>query len=203
MIPSHYNNDQETTREINGHRPSPLKINKESHIIQKTSSSSSSNSITSSVTGASGKPPLQQQHRHPVIIYTHSPKVIHAHARDFMAVVQKLTGLSQSDDPPPPVDAGNASLEENNMRITDNAMLASVLTDENCDLQVSSASMSPMFDPTNSYFSDIPLFTPNSSEFFCSTRPFYRYPDSGFSPLNMGSSISPSVMEVLKAFPEY
>jgi len=39
-----------------------------------------------------------------VIIYTHSPKIIHTQPRDFMALVQKLTGLSRSspDDEPKP-----------------------------------------------------------------------------------------------------
>ncbi|CAI9113563.1 OLC1v1014188C1 [Oldenlandia corymbosa var. corymbosa] len=84
----------------------PLKINKDSHFIKKSSSSSSSPSSSSSsstsslvngvVSNATNKSHHQQ--RHPVIIYTHSPKIIHTHPKDFMALVQKLTGLSRSDE---------------------------------------------------------------------------------------------------------
>ncbi|KAL1221619.1 VQ motif-containing protein 20 [Cardamine amara subsp. amara] len=67
--------------------PSPptLKVNKDSHVIKKPPSSPSSSSST-------GKP------RHPVIIYTHTPKVIHTNPTDFMALVQKLTGMSRSEE---------------------------------------------------------------------------------------------------------
>ncbi|KFK39171.1 hypothetical protein AALP_AA3G209600 [Arabis alpina] len=66
--------------------PSPpfLKLNKDSHVIKKPPSPSSSSSAA--------KP------RHPVIIYTQSPKVIHTNRKDFMALVQKLTGMSRSDE---------------------------------------------------------------------------------------------------------
>ncbi|GAB4840306.1 hypothetical protein Ancab_021072 [Ancistrocladus abbreviatus] len=72
---------------INGPRPSPLKLNHSSQLIHKPSHPA----------------PLVADHhlRHgrrktggPVIIYTRSPTVIHAQPRDFMALVQKLTGLS-------------------------------------------------------------------------------------------------------------
>lgn len=46
----------------------PLKINRDSCHIKK--------------------PSFEQQQRHPVIIYTHSPKIIRTHPRDFMALVQ-------------------------------------------------------------------------------------------------------------------
>nr|XP_009777974.1 PREDICTED: protein MKS1-like [Nicotiana sylvestris] len=55
----------------------PLKINRDSCHIKK--------------------PSFEQQQRHPVIIYTHSPKIIRTHPRDFMALVQKLTGFSRSE----------------------------------------------------------------------------------------------------------
>ncbi|OIT05340.1 PREDICTED: VQ motif-containing protein 20-like [Nicotiana attenuata] len=43
------------------------------------------------------KPSFEQQQRHPVIFYTHSPKIIRTHPRDFMALVQNLTGFSRSE----------------------------------------------------------------------------------------------------------
>ncbi|KAL7171195.1 hypothetical protein ACSBR2_035940 [Camellia fascicularis] len=58
---------------INGSRPTPLRIiNKDSHVIHK------------------------QRNQQPIITYTKSPKIIHAKPRDFMALVQRLTGLSSS-----------------------------------------------------------------------------------------------------------
>lgn len=73
--------------ELQGPRPTPLKINKESHKIKK--------------------PPLapHQPHppRQPIIIYTVSPKIIHTTPSDFMSLVQRLTGShsssSQNEDP--------------------------------------------------------------------------------------------------------
>lgn len=197
MSPSQSHDDQSTRREINGARPSPLKINKDSHLIQKTTSSSSSSSSSSSTTSslittvtATASTTVSKQQRHPVIIYTHSPKIIHTQARDFMALVQKLTGLAPSDEPAPPVhqapaaEGGNPppppppppAPEGNN-----DTTSSSAITEEKVvggDGQVSSTSASPVFDPPNPFFSDVPLFTPNSSEFFCSPRPFYRHPDS-------------------------
>lgn len=58
---------------------SPLKVSKDSHRIRK--------------------PPLplpQVQYRPPIIIHTYSPKVIHTEPDDFMSLVQKLTGSSDT-----------------------------------------------------------------------------------------------------------
>ncbi|XP_024377081.1 uncharacterized protein [Physcomitrium patens] len=58
---------------------SPLKVSKDSHRIRK--------------------PPLplpQVQYRPPIIIHTYSPKVIHTQPDDFMSLVQKLTGSSDT-----------------------------------------------------------------------------------------------------------
>ncbi|KMT11167.1 hypothetical protein BVRB_5g110970 [Beta vulgaris subsp. vulgaris] len=87
--------------------PSSLKIHRDSRLIKKSSSTticSSSASISSLVTsprggceGSTNKPHNQQQQRGPVIIYTHSPKIIHTNPRDFMSLVQKLTGMSRNE----------------------------------------------------------------------------------------------------------
>lgn len=58
---------------------SPLRVGKDSHRIRK--------------------PPLplpQVQYRPPIIIHTYSPKVIHTQPDDFMSLVQKLTGSSDT-----------------------------------------------------------------------------------------------------------
>lgn len=62
-------------RELQGARPAPLKIWKDSHKIRK--------------------PPLPvpaMAYRPPLIIYTRSPEVIHTEAEEFMTLVQRLTG---------------------------------------------------------------------------------------------------------------
>ncbi|KAJ6852914.1 nuclear speckle RNA-binding protein B-like [Iris pallida] len=74
-------------RQLQGPRPAPLKVRKESYKINK-------------------KPPAvpqnpnqalpQQQQRPPVIIYTVSPKIIHTNPSDFMTLVQRLTGPDDS-----------------------------------------------------------------------------------------------------------
>lgn len=75
--------------QIQGPRPTPLKVRKDSHKIKKPPIA----------------PPYQQQphqqqppqqQRQPVIIYTISPKVIHTDASEFMSLVQRLTGPNSS-----------------------------------------------------------------------------------------------------------
>lgn len=83
------NNNKSPRKELQGPRPAPLKVSKDSHKIKK--------------------PPLAPQppqHHHqqqqptqirpPVIIYAVSPKVIHTNPSDFMNLVQRLTGSTSS-----------------------------------------------------------------------------------------------------------
>ncbi|KAL1543724.1 protein MKS1-like [Salvia divinorum] len=66
-------------RELQGPRPAPLKVRKDSHKIRKPPVA----------------PPPAAAHHHaplPVIIYTVSPKIIHANPNEFMSLVQRLTG---------------------------------------------------------------------------------------------------------------
>ncbi|CAN6851756.1 unnamed protein product [Brassica oleracea] len=69
--------------ELSGSRPPSLKLTGESHSIKKTTSFNV----------------VKQSRRHgraaPVVIYAHSPKVIHTRAENFMALVQRLTGLEE------------------------------------------------------------------------------------------------------------
>ncbi|EXB77504.1 hypothetical protein L484_015429 [Morus notabilis] len=181
---------------INGARPSPLKINKESHTIYKPSNHHQMN------------PPQRHQ---PVIIYTHSPRIIHTEPRNFMAVVQNLTGMSRSNDnknnhkttssssqqrpissqDSQPVISNSSTSEAK----SDNNESSSVLTDE-----INNGS-DRNYTLSNPSLADIPLFTPN---FFCSPRAAFRFPDATSSP-NLGSSslVSPSFLEFMKGLPEY
>ncbi|KAI9097956.1 hypothetical protein K1719_025727 [Acacia pycnantha] len=70
-------------RELQGPRPAPLRIHKDSHKIKKPPL-------------APQPPQPQLPPRQPVIIYTVSPKVIHTTPGDFMSLVQRLTGSSSS-----------------------------------------------------------------------------------------------------------
>lgn len=72
-------------RELQGPRPAPLRVRKDSHKIRKPP-----------VAPPPQPPQAQPQHRPPVIIYTVSPKVIHANPSEFMTLVQRLTGSSSS-----------------------------------------------------------------------------------------------------------
>ncbi|XP_024379305.1 uncharacterized protein [Physcomitrium patens] len=66
-------------KQVNGSSNPSLKVSKDSHRIRKPPS------------------PLPQiQYRPPIIIHTYSPKVIHTQPDDFMSLVQKLTGSSDT-----------------------------------------------------------------------------------------------------------
>ncbi|KAH7571161.1 hypothetical protein ACOSP7_019805 [Xanthoceras sorbifolium] len=186
----HDHQPRRSSDQINGLRPSPLKLNRDSHTIHKPSSSS-----------------LAQQPRNgPIIIYTHSPKVIHTQARDFMALVQKLTGLSSrnsdhnhdhapSQPLPPPQEAKTTSRGgEGGVGVVGNS------------LTLVSPVMKP---PANPFLADIPLFTPNSTEhFFYSPRAMFRFSETTTSPTTnvagtCNNPISPSLLEFMKGLPEY
>lgn len=134
---------------INGPRPSQLKIKNPNHsFVQKHSTK-----------------------RQPVIIYTHSPKIIHAQARDFMALVQKLTGLSRSEDEKTAASESEGSLSEETKDcggkniVYEDSESSSVLTD---DKFVSKAkhdfsTVWPMYEVRNNpYVVDAPLFAPRT-----------------------------------------
>ncbi|XP_074573572.1 protein MKS1-like [Curcuma longa] len=84
-------------RELQGPRPSPLKVGKESHKIRKPPIVPPRHRPP-----PAGDPPPPRP-RDPVIIYTVSPKIIHIEPTEFMTLVQRLTGSgSSSADPPLP-----------------------------------------------------------------------------------------------------
>lgn len=200
---------------------SPLKINKDSHFIKKSPSTLSTSSSTMANGAAATTKPQQ---RHPVIIYTHSPKVIHTHPRDFMALVQKLTGLSKSKEDQvstktPKTEPGNEKEGDHHhdintnpnkgIMINDDNESTSVITDENGsnsmgDGQVNSCFVPPIFDPPNPGFNNMPLFTPTSYDLLCSTQPYYNFHDPMFFMPTMRNSIasSPS-LEGFKDFPDF
>lgn len=124
-----------------------------------------------------------------------------------MALVQKLTGLSRSEDDDgvatphdhhqksePGNNAGLKTMEseENKSKNIglgnhDDNESSSVITDENCSSVgdvgqvINSCFVPPIFEPPmNAYMTNIPVFTPNSAEFLRSGQPFYNCTDPLF-----------------------
>lgn len=216
--------EQSTKGVINGPRPSPLMINKDSHLIRKPSVSSTSVVADTKV---------HKKQRKPIIIYTQSPKVIHTKAQDFMALVQRLTGRSSSNED---VSAATASqprqthyeasenfgsslsdgsnnsgsikqhqeqMQWKKLGASDVDETSSALRrddDETCVKEDANVQYSPT---SLMGFADMPLFTPNSSaDFFCSSQSvLFKYSDSPYGIL--GNLISPSGLEFIKELPEY
>ncbi|XP_071717385.1 protein MKS1-like [Rutidosis leptorrhynchoides] len=82
-------------RSLQGPRPAPLKVHKDSHKIKKPPTPPHHHQPLQH----HHQPPQQQQHRPPVIIYTVSPKIIHTNPNEFMNLVQRLTGPNASSSP--------------------------------------------------------------------------------------------------------
>ncbi|XP_057481263.1 VQ motif-containing protein 8, chloroplastic-like [Actinidia eriantha] len=163
-------------RAINGPRPPKLRIKNDSHVISKKPNRTAEHG----------------QNHHPIIIYAHSPKIIHAKPRDFMTLVQKLTGLS-----PRPQNHKSSSY------LTDESAPASASASASARVSNSSetSSSSPNFDAApNQFLADMPLFTPNSANFFLS--PLLRsYADAVSALPNL--TVSPSAFEAKKELPQY
>ncbi|XP_071725324.1 VQ motif-containing protein 8, chloroplastic-like [Rutidosis leptorrhynchoides] len=180
--------------EINGPRPSPLKLDRNSHVIQK-SSTSLSLIFSSSDNSLPVNNPKQIQK--PVIIYARSPKIIHTQPKDFMALVQRLTGHDSSR----PKDNSNKVSKA----VSNNREDRNIITNESSSsLSEETRMVSPIMNPPKEpHFADIPLFTPNSTDrFFCSPKPLLRF--SGFSsPNNLGGTTSPTVLKLFKDLPDY
>ncbi|XP_055817695.1 protein MKS1 [Solanum dulcamara] len=79
-----------TRRELQGPRPAPLKVNKDSYKIKKPPVAPPPH--TTAVAPAA----ITTQNPQTVIIYAVSPKVYHTTVSDFMSVVQRLTGSTSS-----------------------------------------------------------------------------------------------------------
>ncbi|CAA3023225.1 Hypothetical predicted protein [Olea europaea subsp. europaea] len=198
--------DQYVNKELpnNGTIPTPLKINKDSHFIKKLPSSSSS-----IINGVASKPP---QPRYPVIIYTHSPKVIHTHPRDFMALVQKLTGYSPSESEDEPANLkpeSNDGYSDENVKksvINDDNESSSVVTDENINgssCTFGDSQVNSRFVPPNPGFNSLPCFHPNSTDILSSAPPFYNETESLMFMHKMRSSFSTSTLDAMKDLPEF
>jgi hypothetical protein len=177
---------------INGPRPTPLMIHKPN---------------------SSHKP----QRVLPIIIYTQSPKIIHTKAHDFMALVQRLTSMSPTNQLLPrqhEVSENNFESSllldgSNNIGDETTSTTSSIVKREHIDINEKGGVTSNVDDqqhsPSNNmmYFVDMPLFTPTSYDFFCSksSRSIYQFSDSPYGIL--GSLISPSGLGFIQDIPEY
>ena len=95
--------------QIQGPRPPPLRVSKESHKIKKPPPHPPPKLPLKPFQNPQQQQQQQQPHQ-PVIIYSVSPKVIHASsASDFMSIVQRLTGSSTSSSSASYSGAGNLS----------------------------------------------------------------------------------------------
>ncbi|XP_061342515.1 protein MKS1-like [Gastrolobium bilobum] len=83
--------------QLQGPRPPPLKVSKESRKIKKPPLPPPA---AHHDRGQPALPEPDQQRREPVIIYSLSPRVIHVKPGDFKDLVQRLTGLPPLDEPP-------------------------------------------------------------------------------------------------------
>lgn len=258
MSPSHFHEDsqKESVPKSGDHlSPQPLRISKDSHSPMKRPSSSSSSSTSSSpqsslssATSSSSGSPLVNgggprggpprggngapHHRQPVIIYTHSPKVIHTQPQDFMALVQKLTGLCRTEEdrdgqPPPPsqrpkrepssLDDPEDNKNQFKITISDETDSSSVITDENIsvnsigDSQVIDSSLPPplIFDgpPPNPYMPSFPVFNPSSSADFLRPNQSNFYSNYGdrlfFSPSVRSTFSSSPSLEMMMMMNEF
>ncbi|KAL9247480.1 hypothetical protein vseg_020910 [Gypsophila vaccaria] len=143
---------ENNNNQYNNTNSSPLKVQKASHAIKRsysTSTSTSSRFVPSLV--VAGSRPNQHHQRGPVIIYTHSPKVINTNPRDFMSLVQKLTGMSRSKDDN--VGSTNKKImtikmsgndNDSSTNVDDNES-SSAITDENCSSGTMDNAL--LFDP--------------------------------------------------------
>jgi len=164
-----------------------------------------------------------------VIIYTQSPKVIRTNPRDFMSIVQKLTGL---DSPGPargappaaranagPASAAAAAQDESSSSSSEscaNAHAAGPPPPPYADSQL----MPPPAPPLDAHFMapDIPLFAPDAPDLhqLYAPRGLYagQFPPVDAAALgpvmsvnsaagNGGAVFSPSMVEAMRTFPDY
>ncbi|XP_074565621.1 protein MKS1-like [Curcuma longa] len=108
MDPSDLQPSPRRELQIQGRRPSPLSVSKDSYRIRKPPIAPPPRHPT-----AEHQPPpqpLPPPRRDPVIIYSVSPKIIHATPSEFMTLVQRLTGPEPADPDPPSLPSPGGAL---------------------------------------------------------------------------------------------
>ncbi|KAG0496290.1 hypothetical protein HPP92_000981 [Vanilla planifolia] len=90
-----------SVRGLQGPRPHPLKVSKDSWKAGKQLPSAGLAAARLATSDRAGQTP--------VIVYLHSPKVIHANPQEFMSLVQRLTGKDSGDSPESGTSSGSGS----------------------------------------------------------------------------------------------
>lgn len=179
MDSSEHSTRKSPKKELQGLRPTPLKVRKDSQKIKK--------------------PPIvpHQQHqlpphhhqappRPPVIIYTVSPKVIHANPSEFMSLVQRLTGpnsLSSSSTSSFPFQENTSNISA----ISPAARFASIEKTKtpkgnkktqiiNCDMEM----VDEEIDGRSSGFFPQGILSPNPASLQPISSNFFSPPPAGF-----------------------
>ncbi|KAE8789786.1 protein MKS1-like [Hordeum vulgare] len=215
----------------------PFKIHRDSHLIHKGAvagasassppSSSSTNSSVSSSPGVGQHRPAprpkqqQQQQQQPVIIYTHSPKVIRTSPRDFMSIVQKLTGLESAAAASAVTGAAQDESSSSSTESCANAHASAVPPPPPLPQYMDPPQLMPppaQLDHAH-FMPDIPLFAPSEHQqhLLCASRGglYGHFPPtveaaSLGGPANMHDGaasvavFSPSMVEAMRtAYPDY
>ncbi|CAL9762979.1 unnamed protein product [Musa acuminata subsp. burmannicoides] len=90
-------------RELQGPRPAPLRVSRESRKIKKPP-------VAPPPHHQYPPEPQPQHDRDPVVIYTVSPKIIHANPSEFMSLVQRLTGPGSDPSAEPSLPSPGGAL---------------------------------------------------------------------------------------------
>ncbi|XP_042438562.1 protein MKS1-like [Zingiber officinale] len=200
MDPSGFRPSPRQEIQLKGPRPSALslKVSKDSHSIRKPAAAAAPS-------------------RDPVIIYSVSPKIIHAEPGEFMTLVQRLTGPGSATLPSPGACAGALSPAARIASFEKATPPASALVDlePDCGPALGRLGAFPgILSPEPAALSPIPphlfspsLFSPESSPAFADDSPtnvgynFLTSPSSNF--LSTPTVPSPGTFwELLHQFPD-
>lgn len=150
-----------------------------------------------------------------------------------MALVQKLTGLSRSQDdggsnnnpssqlkqePGGGIAVASRDKESDRKKVVmarseDNEASSGITDENNCSSSIGENQVNSCFvgaeppimePPLNPYMTNFAMLPPNSADFMCSSQPFLNYSDSLFFSNNMRASIPNSAsLEGIKEFRDY
>ncbi|KAI3418319.1 VQ domain-containing protein [Psidium guajava] len=98
LVPQPQPSTPKKETQLQGPRPSPLRVTRDSHAIRKPPRHPPPHAGVSSAAPPARPPAADPQQ--PTIIFDISPKVIHVEERNFMSIVQQLTGSSSGDVSP-------------------------------------------------------------------------------------------------------
>ncbi|XP_047959174.1 protein MKS1-like [Salvia hispanica] len=179
-------------RELQGPRPAPLKVRKDSHKIRKPP-------MAPPPAAGHPHPPPHAAPRPPVIIYTVSPKIIHANPNEFMALVQRLTGPSATSP-----SSASAFQSEGGGAVSPAARFAAIERTKTPDGRRTGGEMVDgiEIDPLIQRSGQFPgILSPNPSALPPIPANFFNISSENNNPLNFFHDLSP-VLHSSRNFPE-